>query len=121
MLFLIMLLLLIFQNHIPSTIWAYGIYSLLIIGATSFAVGIYYMFIPMKRAKGIRDEDLPAFSKASGVLLLLVGASTLFILFNEKFDMFDSDLAAVFPLAVFAFCFAAQLVLSIIYKKRNRE
>jgi len=105
-------------NHIMTNIQIYGS---LIFGAVCFVSGIYYMFIPMKKAKGIRHEDLPAFSKASGALRLPVGAGVLFLGINEKFDMFYSTFALVFPLAVSFFFIVALNVLSVIYRRRNRE
>lgn len=96
-------------------------YVLLISGSVCLVMGFYHLIIPFKTINGIRHEDLPAYSKAVGFLMLPIGICMILISINTILNIFDNIFANVLPVIVIIFSCIALQVLFLIYKKRNRD
>jgi len=85
------------------------------IGAAIVAAGVFYVFVPMKRVKGILHEDLPSYSKAFGYLTLPFGLAIILVTVWTEFGIITDVLTAL----IISLFLVSVAILNNSYRKRS--
>ena len=117
---IVLLILLRLRLHLPYDVQAN---FALVISSVGLIMGIYYLFVPMKKTSRnvIRIEDLPAYSRAVGISMSVMGISGLIIGIDLKYDVFMNPLVVIIPTVVMICNLITMNVVTMRYKKRKRQ
>ena len=93
-----------------------------ILGGIILVMGIYLIFRPLKKVKGIRHEYLPAYSKKFGALCLPCSGYLIFHAIDTNTDLIKaSPIVYVLLLLIAAFSAALMIVLQLTYRKKSKD